>query len=247
MNKVLLIIPAFNEQDNIGGLLNKIKMTHFPTQFTIHPLVINDGSTDNTESIVRSLGFEMLNLSSNLGIGATVQAGLIYAKENNFDFAVQVDGDGQHPASEINKLLYYSASSQDIDIVIGSRFITSEGFQSSFFRRLGISFFSLLLYVLTKKRYHDTTSGFRLFNRKAIAFFARYYPDDFPEPESLLIASIAGFNIQEVPVIMNHREGGVSSISRMKSVYYMTKVTLAILLTFSKYHNRFKDGSSYHL
>lgn len=181
-----------------------------------------------------------MNLPINLGIGGAVQTGYKYAYENNFDYAIQIDGDGQHPASEISKLVD-AAVHEGYDVVIGSRFIAKEGFQSSAIRRFGIQYFKWLNRFLVNITIHDCTSGYRLINRKVLKIVNNYYPDEYPEPESIIVYSLNHLKIKEVPVIMKERQGGVSSIGTFSSFYYMLKVTLAILFTFMRI--KFKKGN----
>ena len=225
MCKTLVIIPAYNEEENIEKVVNYIA-DNFP-QYDC--LVINDGSTDRTEALCETNGYAVLNLSINLGIGGAVQAGYLYAKKNHYDIAIQIDGDGQHNiiyAGQMIKLL----EEKKADVVIGSRFLRKEGFQSSGARRIGIKFLSLLIYICTGVRIYDVTSGFRAVNRRFIEIYSRDYSSDYPEPEAIVTAVMYGANIKEVPVIMNERQGGKSSIKFWNSVYYMIKVTLAILV-----------------
>lgn len=242
MKRVCLIIPAFNERESLPKLLYEIRSIDFLKGFNIHTVVINDGSTDDTKNIITENDVTLLSLISNLGIGGAVQTGLIYAKENGYNIAIQVDGDGQHPPTEINKLLAIISENNNIDLVIGSRYLTSEGYQSSFMRRLGINLFSLIIKLLTKKRYYDTTSGFRLINERALSYFADNYPDDFPEPESLVMSAMLGLKIEEVQVIMNYREKGKSSITSIKSIYFMLKVLLSIIFIFIRTKYEIKNG-----
>lgn len=225
--KVLLIIPCYNEEHNIGKLLTELKSVQIPG-IEITPLPVNDCSKDNTVSEIKKHHIAFLNLPVNLGIGGAVQSGIIYAYRNNFDIAVQMDGDGQHPPQELHKIIL-PIIQNETDIAIGSRFINKEGFQSTFFRRFGINFLSGLIKLCTGKRVLDCTSGYRAFNRKAIELCVKYYPDKYPEPESIVYLLNNGLNVKEIPVIMKSREGGVSSISGFSSIYYMLKVSLAIL------------------
>lgn len=229
--KVLVIIPCYNEEISLPGVIDAIRQLEITEKYEIIPLVINDCSKDETLSVARSLGIKTIDLSCNLGIGGAVQTGLKYAYRYNFDLAVQMDGDGQHPAVELEKLLQaYEVSA--VDIVIGSRFIDKQGFQSSFMRRIGIRYFYFLNKLLTGKPIYDSTSGFRLLGKRAIAAGAFSYPDDYPEPESLVIFSKLGLTIKEIPVLMNSRTGGVSSISNSRSIYYSVKVTLAMIYSY---------------
>lgn len=230
-NKVLIIIPAYNEsqsiKDTICGIQNR--------QEGFDYMVINDCSTDNTENILNENGFNYISLPVNLGIGGAVQTGFIYAFKNEYDYAVQVDGDGQHDVSYLNDMLKTMQES-DANMVIGSRFITNEGFQSTFMRRVGITYFTWLIRVLTGATVTDPTSGFRLVNREVIEMFAKDYPKDYPEPESVVAILKRGKKVIEVPVVMKERQGGVSSIRLWKSAYYMIKVTLAILIECTRRH-----------
>jgi glycosyltransferase involved in cell wall biosynthesis len=228
--KVLIIIPCYNEEASISNVIKSLRSLDLPKAYFLDILVINDCSKDNTKEVVKYLGVKMLDLSINLGIGVAVQSGLIYAFNNDFDFAIQLDGDGQHPASEIIKILIHQ-SQTNANIVIGSRFIEKQGFQSSFARRMGINYFHWINRVITGIKIYDTTSGFRLFDRKAMKVSLRHYPDDYPEPESLILFSRAGLKINEVPIIMAERQGGKSSISSANSLYYCIKVTIAMFFT----------------
>lgn len=231
MKKLLIIIPAFNEEDSLPILvknITKMKKT-LPLQADI--LIINDCSTDSTKYILKNLAnINYINLPCNLGIGGAVQTGYKYARENNYDYAIQIDGDGQHNPKYI--LNAYNEIKKGYNLVIGSRFIENKGFQSSFTRRLGINFFYYLIKVLKKEKITDPTSGFRLCDKVVIDVFSKYYPSDYPEPETLMILLNNKMTISEIPVIMNERAYGESSISLFKSMYYMLKVSLAIILAF---------------
>lgn len=231
MLKVAVVIPAFNEQDSIAKVVQAVNSVDEKTMFKLIPVVINDCSTDKTSEIIASLNCIAIQLPVNLGIGGAVQAGFRYAYENNFDYAVQVDGDGQHPVEDIVRLIEHSLSTTS-DIVIGSRFIEKKGFQSSLMRRAGINFFRNLIQFLVKIKIYDSTSGFRLINKNVLKHVADDYPDEYPEPESILIYALKGFKISEISVEMKERQGGVSSIGMFSSVYYMFKVSLAIIYTF---------------
>lgn len=229
--KKLIIIPAFNEESNIEKTVTAIQKT--ATDFDY--VIINDCSTDRTREICERNRYNIVNLPINLGIGGAVQTGYRYAYEMGYDVAVQVDGDGQHDPEFLNQMAEYLMSHQ-LDMVIGSRFIEKKGFQSSRIRRVGIVFFSILIKILTGKLITDPTSGLRMIGRNAMGLFAMDYPRDYPEPESVVAVLRRGMKVEEMPVIMHERIGGVSSISLKKSVYYMVKVTLAILIErFRKY------------
>lgn len=223
--KKLIIIPAYNEQESIKKTVEDImeKAPHFDY------IVINDCSTDKTKEICETEEFNVIHLPVNLGIGGAVQTGYLYAERNGYDIAVQVDGDGQHDPQFLSKMADYMEA-EHADMVIGSRFIDKEGFQSSGARRVGIKYFTMLIKLLTGTKITDPTSGLRMVNREIIEFFAEEYPKDYPEPESVVAILRRKKKVLEIPVIMRERSGGVSSISMKKSVYYMIKVSLAILI-----------------
>ncbi len=221
----LVIIPAYNEQGGIKKTVQDIQ-AHAPD---FDYVVINDCSTDDTLAVCRKNGFHVINLPVNLGIGGSVQTGYLYAYANGYDVAVQFDGDGQHNAKYLDEMADRLAK-EKLDMVIGSRYIKKEGFQSSGMRRAGIRYFSGLIRLVTGKRITDPTSGMRMAGRSVIALYAKNYPKDYPEPESVTVALKKGKRVGEVPVQMNARTEGISSISPRKSVYYMIKVSLAILI-----------------
>ena len=223
--KKIIIIPAYNEEENIERTVNAIQKSAQGFDYVI----INDCSTDNTRKICEEKEFNIVNLPINLGIGGAVQTGYKYAYENGYDVAVQVDGDGQHDPEFLNTMADYLIEHQ-VDMVIGSRFIEKKGFQSSITRRMGIQFFSKLIKVLTGKKITDPTSGLRMIGRNVMEIFSEDYPRDYPEPESIVAVLRKNMKIEEIPEVMLERQGGVSSISPKKSIYYMIKVTLAILI-----------------
>ena len=223
--KVLVIIPAYNEQESIISVIDKLKKDYPKADY----VVINDCSKDNTLEVLSENHTEYVNLPLNLGIGGGVQTGYKYAMKNGYDIAIQIDGDGQHDTSYLKNVIE-PIEKGEADIVIGSRFINKQGFQSSGMRRLGINFLSILIKICCGTKVLDVTSGFRAVNRTYIYEYAREYPVDYPEPEAIVKASLAGARIKEVPVIMKERESGTSSISPLKSVYYMIKVSLAIIV-----------------
>ncbi len=231
IKRLLIVIPSYNEETALPQLLNEIKATAFLHSFVVVPVVVNDCSKDSTEAVAKASGGAVISLVNNLGIGGAVQAGIKYAQRNGFDYVLQMDGDGQHPPGEVNKLLQ-AALDTNADVIIGSRFLSKEGFQTSLARRLGIKYFHWLNRILTHKSIHDTTSGFRLLGIRAIKLAAAYYPDDYPEPESLIFFSRAGLSIREVPVVMRERQGGKSSIAGFATLFYMTKVTLSSVLSY---------------
>ena len=223
--KKLVIIPAYNEAGNIEKTVNDIKENAPGFNYVI----INDCSGDNTLEICLKNGFHVISLPVNLGIGGGVQTGYLYALRNGYDIAVQFDGDGQHNAAYLEQMAE-KLQNEDLDMVIGSRYIEKEGFQSSGLRRIGIRYFTMLIRILTGKRITDPTSGMRMVNRRVIAEFSQDYPKDYPEPESVVTLLKRNRKVEEVPVLMNERENGVSSISMRNSVYYMIKVSLAIFM-----------------
>jgi len=230
--KLAVIIPAYNEQDSIAMVINDINALSI-SNTEITAIVINDCSNDNTSEIANKIDCVLINLTVNLGIGGAVQTGYRYAFDNNYDYAIQVDGDGQHPANEIPKLLN-EAITNNINVVIGSRFINNQGFQSSGMRRLGIGFLNKWIKLFTGLNIQDNTSGFRLFDRKVLEIVQTNYPDEYPEPESLILFSKKKFAIKEVAVEMKERQGGESSIRNFDQLYYMIKVSMAIFYTFIK-------------
>ena len=240
--KILVIIPCYNEAENIervvANLHRAIQTQKLPG--TVDYLIVNDCSTDNSEEICRKNGFSFLSQPVNLGIGGTVQSGYLYAVRNGYDIAVQMDGDGQHDPSYLSNVILPVANGE-LDLCIGSRFITREGFQTSFMRRVGIQIISVLLRVLCGAHVRDTTSGFRASNHRMTAYFAEHYAQDYPEPEAIITAVLGGFKVGEAPVVMAERMGGTSSISAFKSVFYMVKVSLS-LVVFRLTNTRRKGG-----
>lgn len=227
--KKLVIIPAFNEEGNLEKTIKDIKDNAPDFDYVI----INDCSTDKTLEMCRRHGFSYLNLPVNLGIGGAVQTGYRYAYYHGYDIAVQFDGDGQHSASHLEDMVTILIDTES-DMVIGSRFIEKEGFQSSGLRRIGIKYFTGLIKLLTGKKITDPTSGMRMVNKKLLEKFTDEYPKDYPEPESVVTILSEKYKVTEIPVVMNEREEGVSSISLKNSVYYMIKVSFAILIARMK-------------
>lgn len=223
--RVLIIVPAFNEAGSLPGLLRSLRV-ECPLYDVV---VIDDGSTDGTRQSVADLA-RAISLPCNLGIGGAVQTGLQVALREDYDCALQVDGDGQHPPREIGKLIE-ALRATGCDMVVGSRFRVAGGFKSTAARRVGIRFFSLILSFICGTKITDPTSGFRVFNRRGIRLLARTYSEDFPEVEALVVARRAGLKIVEIPVEMSERTAGKSSIGSFKSLIYMVKVPLAIFMT----------------
>lgn len=228
--KVLLIIPAYNEEATILKVSHEICAYRMSERsFQLDYIIINDGSTDRTKEICEEEGLPYLDLPFNLGIGGAVQTGYLFAETCGYDIAVQFDGDGQHDIAYLEPLIQPLLQKKS-HFSVGSRFIGERGaFQSTFSRRIGIRMLSGILNIFSSVKMTDPTSGFRAADREAIHFLAAHYPVDYPEPESLADLSKKGFSISEVPVVMRARAGGVSSISTVKSIYYMVKVSLAIV------------------
>jgi glycosyltransferase involved in cell wall biosynthesis len=223
--KILVIIPAYNEEGSVGKVIEDVR-THL-SQADI--LIVNDGSTDRTSEKARASGATVLGLPFNLGIGGAMQAGYQYACQRGYDIAVQVDADGQHDPKEIPKLLHALAEDK-VDMVIGSRFLGRSEFKSSLMRRIGITIFSQVISMIVRQKITDPTSGFRAANRKAIQLFASNYPQDYPEPEAVVLLHQCRLKMGEIPVGMSERYSGESSITKIRSVYYMVKVLLAIFV-----------------
>lgn len=229
--KILLIIPAYNEEENILKTYQTITSYNKKHQANYDVIVINDGSLDNTEKILKDNDIPHIKLIQNLGIGGAVQTGYIYALENNYDVAVQYDGDGQHDVNYV-KTIIEPIIKKEADMVIGSRFKTEDAtnFKSSRLRRIGIQILSKVIKVKTSQEIFDTTSGFRAVNKEIIEIFSKQYPTEYPEPISTVDVLIRKKTVLELPVKMKAREHGKSSISKFKSAYYMINVILSILV-----------------
>jgi len=222
---MLVIIPAFNEEGSIGKVVEEVK-TQLPG---MDVLVVNDGSSDLTSEIAQSRGAIVLDLPFNLGIGGAMQAGYKYAYEKGYDIAIQVDGDGQHDPREISKLLR-ALGEGNVDVAMGSRFIGDSQYKVSVMRRLGILILSKAISMIVRQKVTDPTSGFRAANRRAIQLFSVNYPQDYPEPEAMVLLHQCGLKMKEIPVKINQRYSGESSITKIRSIYYMVKVLLAIFV-----------------
>lgn len=225
MNNDILIIPAFNEEGAIGSLLDEAKQ-HVPFMDVI---VINDGSTDDTATIARANGVPVLDLPCNLGVGGAVQTGFKYAYDRGYQHVIRIDGDGQHPPSEIPKLINAMMSGND-DLIIGSRFAGERSYSSTPFRFLGIKMLALFLSLICRSRVTDPTSGFWMINRKLLYYFAHDYPTEYPEPEAIALLRRQGFSFREEPVKFRPRTTGRSTIRAWGTVYYMMKVGLALIV-----------------
>lgn len=220
--KVLAVIPAYNEADNVAAVIEDLRSYHCDV------LVVNDGSTDDTAAIARQHGAEVITHPFNLGIGGTVQTGIKYALERGYDAAIQFDGDGQHRADQISRIVGLVASGE-ADLAIGVRTMPG-GYKMGFSRKIGSQLFQVVIRLLSGKVISDPTSGFRCYGKKALQLFSRCYSDDYPEVESIITAARNGLNIVQVPVLMRGRLSGHSSITRRKSAYYMMKVMLALVV-----------------
>lgn len=223
--KKLVIIPAYNEEESILSTVQDV-LDHAPG---FDYVVINDCSRDSTLRVCRENGLNVIDLPVNLGIGGAIQTGYRYAVERGYDAAVQFDGDGQHDARYLQEMAD-KLEREKLDMVIGSRFIKNEGFQSTGLRRFGINFFKHLIKLLYGVTITDATSGMRLCSRRVLEHFAVDYPQDYPEPETVAWLLRHGYRVEETPVIMRERKAGTSSINPGKSVYYMIKVSAAILV-----------------
>jgi glycosyltransferase involved in cell wall biosynthesis len=223
--KRLAIVPAFNEEASVGRVIDELRA--FDPGFDI--VVVDDGSTDRTAGVAADRGAHVIRLPFNLGIGGAVQTGYRFAFEQGFDLAVQVDGDGQHDPAQLPKILG-PVLNGDADMVVGSRFAGGGAYRSTAARRVGIRIFASVVSAVVRQRVTDTTSGFRAVNRKGIALFAADYPHDYPEVEATVMCVKHKLRLTEVPVEMRERSGGRSSITALRSIYYMTKVLLAIFV-----------------
>lgn len=233
--RILLIVPAYNEEESI------LRVTETIQQAGYDFIVVNDGSTDDTLQVCKLNNIPVINLGANLGIGGAVQTGHMYALERGYDIDIQFDGDGQHDISSVSDIV--KAIQGGADLVIGSRFVSKDdsNFQSTGLRRLGIKWLSAVIKFVTGKRVYDVTSGFRACDRSAIELFSKEYPIDYPEPESIVSAIKHHLTVAEVPAKMNERQGGTSSIRAFSSMYYMIKVSLAILIQGVTRYGRIKE------
>jgi glycosyltransferase involved in cell wall biosynthesis len=236
--RVLIVVPALNEESGLPPLLSELRAVAERDGFSAEIVVIDDASTDRTAEVAREHGARVVRLCRNLGIGGAVQTGLRLALREGFDCAVQMDGDGQHPPSELRKLVAAMQAPLAPDIVVGSRYLHGEGFQSTLPRRMGSGWLGWVLRLVTGQKTTDPTSGYRAYGRRALKLFNWSYPHDYPEPEALVLAKVAGLRVVEIPVVMKERQGGASSISIVHAPYYMLKVTAAILLAYARSWHR---------
>ena len=224
-----MIVPAYNEEKSLPGVIQDLR-NHAAYADV---LVVDDGSCDATARIATELGVSVLRLPFNLGIGGAMQAGYLFAAKHDYDIPGQFGGDGHQRAGEIEKLLRPLAGG-GADLVIGSRFMQQGDYKAPFFRRIGMYIFSFTLSRILGSPVTDTTSGFRAANKKITSFFSLYYPEDYPEVEALVLVHKQGLRVAEVPVSMRERTGGQTSITAMRSVYYMVKVLLAVFIDLLK-------------
>jgi glycosyltransferase involved in cell wall biosynthesis len=230
-NKNLAVVPAFNEAATVAGVVDRLHEVR--PDFDV--LVVDDGSLDATAAIAERAGARVLRHPYNLGIGGAVQSGFLFAREHGYRHVVQVDGDGQHEPAEIDRLFAVMDEHPDVDVVCGSRFLSPDmRYPAPISRRTGIHVFALLLSRLVDGRVSDPTSGFRLYNRRAIELFAGDYPHDFPEVEAVLMLHHHRLRMLEAPVRMYSRGGGASSLNAGKSAYYMIKVLLALFVGLAR-------------
>jgi hypothetical protein len=225
LKDILIIIPAFNEEEAIGSLLDELQQT-LPGA---NVLVINDGSIDWTARVVGERSVPVLDLPCNLGVGGAVQAGFQYAYEKGYHFVIRIDGDGQHPPMEIPKLIR-AMEEEKTDLIIGSRFRGDTAFVSNLVRYLGVKILAFFLSLICKSRVTDPTSGFWMVNAPLLSYFAHEYPVEYPEPEAIALLRRHGFSFREVPVNFRRRTAGRSSIGPWGTLYYMMKVGLALLV-----------------
>ena len=241
IEKVLMIIQAYNEEANILKTFTKIKEYNKIHGTNYDVIVINDCSTDNTYNICKDNDIPVISLIHNLGIGGAVQTGYKYALQNNYDIAIQYDGDGQHDVRYVDKIIQ-PILRNEADLVIGSRFIegSESDFKSSKARQIGIKIISFFIKIVSDKKIFDVTSGFRAAGKDVIADFAKSYPIDYPEPITNTELLKKNYRIKEVGVSMNEREGGASSIHSWKTIYFMINVILAILVVGIRRFERVK-------
>jgi glycosyltransferase involved in cell wall biosynthesis len=221
----IAIVPAYNEELNIGRVVDELRA--FDPELDV--VVVSDGSVDRTAEVAAEHGAHVVQLPFNLGIGGAVQTGFQYAHENGYELVVRCDGDGQHDPSELPKVLA-PVLAGEADIAVGSRFAGGTGYRSSATRRVGIHLLAVIVSAIARQRVTDTTSGFQALNRKALDLFAADYPHDYPEVEGMVMTIKHRLRLTEVPVTMREREHGRSSITALRSIYYMAKVFVALFV-----------------
>ena len=231
--KICIIIPAYNEEATLAGVISEVRQLSIMADL----VVVNDASRDRTAQVARVAGVPVLNMPINLGIGGAMTAGFNYVVRGGYDVAMQLDGDGQHDPRYVERVLE-PVLKGEADMVIGSRFMGGHGYTSTTTRLLGIRLFSWLIGQVTNRRISDPTSGFRVYNREALEFVARHYPQDFPEPESIVMMIRNGFRLKEVPVEMRGRLGGISSVRPLKAGYFVASNAIAIGVSVLKARKR---------
>ena len=238
-NRTLVaVVPAWNEEGAIGRVVDEIRA--FDGDATV--VVVDDASTDATAEVAETHGATVLRLPFNVGIGGAVQTGFRFARDQGFQVAVRLDGDGQHAATELGKLLG-PIRTGTADLVIGSRFVDPGGsYRPPFARRMGIRVFARLVSLLGGQKVTDTTSGFMALNREGIELFAVEYPHDYPEVEATLVALRSGLRLTQVQVEMRERQAGSSSITLVRSLYYIVKVMLALLVASLRRYPRLESA-----
>ncbi len=233
ITKILILLPAYNEADNVGGVIDDIRLVISNLEYACDILVVDDGSTDNTIDIARERKAEVVRLPLNAGIGVALQAGFKFGLECGYEAIVRLDADGQHVASYIPAVLE-PVLSGEADLCIGSRFLKRQGYQASGMRRLGIAWFSALVKLLFGKTVTDPTSGFQAMSRRLVELYARDYASDYPEVEALVNTLRNGFEVKEAPIVMKERQAGRSSIDWFESIYYALKVTTVVFVSILK-------------
>lgn len=240
MKKILMIIPAYNEEKNILRTYNEIKKYNEKNKTKYDVIVVNDGSTDDTEIILQTNNIPHVCLPANLGIGGSVQTGYKYAAYNDYDVAIQYDGDGQHDINYIKNIIN-PILNDETDFVIGSRFVEDiSKFKTTKSRRAGINIISFFIKMMCGKKIYDTTSGFRAANKEIIKLFAKEYPQEYPEPITNLELVKRGYRVEEIAVNMRERQGGISSIHAWKTVYYMLNVCLCLIVFGLRRYKKWK-------
>ena len=235
--RCVAVVPAYNEAASIAAVIAEIREAD--PGFDI--VVVDDGSTDRTAQIATEAGAHVVRLPYNLGIGGAVQTGFQYARNHGFQIAVQIDGDGQHDPKEVSKLLE-PLLDDTADMVVGTRFGDAVGYRGARARRLGMRIFAFVVSLIVRQRVTDTTSGFRAVNRRGIVLFAADYPHDYPEVEATVLVFKHRLRMVEVPISMRERAGGRSSITAVRSLYYMVKVSLALFVSlFRRYSTPLED------
>lgn len=230
--RALVIIPAYNEEKSVPHVIREIRQKP-----GIDVLVVNDGSKDDTSRVALEAGALVVDLPFNLGIGGAVQTGYLYAFKNGYDVAVQVDADGQHDPSDLERIIA-PVTKGEADMVLGSRYVEKTGYKAPLARRMGMIVFSTVVSQINRQPLKDTTSGYRAVGKRVIAYFVDNYPTDYPEVEALILLKKVGFRIREIPVTMSERAHGESSITPLRSVYYMIKVLLAIFMNLIRVHKK---------